>query len=138
MKVGILGSGAVGKALAAGFLKYGYAVMAGSRSPEKLEGWKAEIGQSLQTGDLAATAAFGDIIVLATKGYASKAVLEQAGIDNFSGKTVVDATNPIMNTEPVNGVLQYFTAAIEPLAMLWCIPGFRENRWTHAFKLLKK
>ena len=27
--------------------------------------------------------------------------------------------------------------AIEPLAMLWCIPGFRENRWTHAFKLLK-
>jgi 8-hydroxy-5-deazaflavin:NADPH oxidoreductase len=28
--------------------------------------------------------------------------------------------------------------AIEPLAMLWCIPGFRQNRWTHAFKLLTK
>jgi predicted dinucleotide-binding enzyme len=28
--------------------------------------------------------------------------------------------------------------AIEPLCMLWCIPGIRENRWTHAFKLLKK
>lgn len=28
--------------------------------------------------------------------------------------------------------------AIEPLCMLWCIPGMRENRWTHAFKLLKK
>lgn len=27
--------------------------------------------------------------------------------------------------------------AIEPLAMLWCIPGFRENRWSHAFKVLK-
>jgi predicted dinucleotide-binding enzyme len=27
--------------------------------------------------------------------------------------------------------------AIEPLAMLWCIPGFRENSWTHAFKLLR-
>ncbi len=26
--------------------------------------------------------------------------------------------------------------AIEPLAVLWCIPGFREDRWTHAFKLL--
>lgn len=26
--------------------------------------------------------------------------------------------------------------AIEPLAILWCIPGFRENRWTHAFKML--
>lgn len=28
--------------------------------------------------------------------------------------------------------------AIEPLCMLWCIPGFLENRWNHAFKLLKK
>lgn len=28
--------------------------------------------------------------------------------------------------------------AIEPLCMLWCIPGLRSNRWTHAFKLLKK
>jgi len=27
--------------------------------------------------------------------------------------------------------------AIEPLCMLWCIPGFRENSWAHAFKLLK-
>ena len=28
--------------------------------------------------------------------------------------------------------------AIEPLAMLWCIPGFRANSWMHAFKLLKQ
>jgi 8-hydroxy-5-deazaflavin:NADPH oxidoreductase len=28
--------------------------------------------------------------------------------------------------------------AIEPLCMLWCIPGFLRNDWTHAFKLLKK
>ena len=28
--------------------------------------------------------------------------------------------------------------AIEPLAMLWCIPGFRENKWSHAFKVLWK
>jgi len=27
--------------------------------------------------------------------------------------------------------------AIEPLCMLWCIPGFRQNRWRHAFKLLE-
>lgn len=27
--------------------------------------------------------------------------------------------------------------AIEPLAMLWCIPGFRENDWVHAFRLLR-
>jgi predicted dinucleotide-binding enzyme len=27
--------------------------------------------------------------------------------------------------------------AIEPLCMLWCIPGMRDNSWTHAFKLLR-
>ncbi|MHC1707161.1 MAG: NADPH-dependent F420 reductase [Bacteroidales bacterium] len=28
--------------------------------------------------------------------------------------------------------------AIEPLCMLWCIPGFTSNSWNHAFKLLRK
>ena len=28
--------------------------------------------------------------------------------------------------------------AIEPLCMLWCIPGFLRNQWTHAFKLLRR
>jgi predicted dinucleotide-binding enzyme len=28
--------------------------------------------------------------------------------------------------------------AIEPLCILWCIPGFLRNQWTHAFKLLKR
>ncbi len=28
--------------------------------------------------------------------------------------------------------------AIEPLCMLWCIPGFLRNEWSHAFSLLKK
>jgi len=28
--------------------------------------------------------------------------------------------------------------AIEPLCILWCIPGFRNNEWSHAFKLLKQ
>jgi 8-hydroxy-5-deazaflavin:NADPH oxidoreductase len=28
--------------------------------------------------------------------------------------------------------------AIEPLCILWCIPGFREQSWNHAFKLLRK
>ena len=27
--------------------------------------------------------------------------------------------------------------ALEPLCQLWCIPGLRENRWSHAFKLLR-
>ena len=39
-------------------------------------------------------------------------------------------------TEDMGGVEG--ARAIEPLCMLWCIPGFARNQWNHAFKLLKK
>jgi hypothetical protein len=35
--------------------------------------------------------------------------------------------------EPVDMGTAAGARAIEPLCQLWCIPGFRENRWTHAF-----
>jgi hypothetical protein len=52
--------------------------------------------------------------------------------------------------QTVSGILEEFgwetadmgaaeaARAIEPLCMLWCIPGFLHNQWTHAFKLLRK
>ncbi len=213
MKIGILGSGDVAQTLAAGFLKHGHPVMAGSRTPAKLAGWTMQ-NQGLSTGTFAAAAAFGELIVLAVKGKAAASALGLAGADNLKGKTVIDATNPIEDAPPVNGVLRFFTApneslmeqlqrefpaahfvkafnsvgsgrmvnpqfkdgkptmficgnsqpakkavrgildqfgwetadmgaveaarAIEPLSMLWCIPGFVGNQWTHAFKLLLK
>lgn len=39
-------------------------------------------------------------------------------------------------TEDIGGVEG--ARAIEPLCILWCMPGFTRNQWTHAFKLLKK
>ena len=39
-------------------------------------------------------------------------------------------------TEDIGGAAA--ARAIEPLAMLWCIPGLRGDRWTHAFKLLRR
>ena len=38
-------------------------------------------------------------------------------------------------TEDVGGVEG--ARAIEPLCILWCMPGFNRNQWSHAFKLLK-
>ena len=40
------------------------------------------------------------------------------------------------DAEDMGGVTS--ARAIEPLCMLWCIPGFARNQWSHAFKLLKK
>jgi predicted dinucleotide-binding enzyme len=213
-KVAVLGSGQVGEALANGFIKHGYSVMRGSREPGKLDPWKATVGDKARTGSFEEAARFGDILVLAVKGTAAESVLDLCGLRNLEGKTIFDATNPIADKPPINGVIQFFTGpneslmerlqakapaarfvkvfscvgntfmvdpsfgdqkptmficgsnpdakrqasdvlvrfgwdvedfgdvqsarAIEPLCMLWCIPGLRGGSWSHAFKLLKK
>ena len=211
-KVAVLGSGVVGKVLADGFLKCGYQVMRGTRLPSKLDGWRAAAGPDASVGTFEEAARFGDLVVLAVKGSAAETVV-RACSGALNGKPVVDASNPIADAAPVNGVLPFFTGpneslmerlqrlapaarfvkafscvgnaymvnpqlpggpptmficgndagakadvigvlkqfgwdvedagaveaarAIEPLCILWCIPGLRENRWTHALRLLR-
>ena len=213
MKVGVLGSGDVGKVLAGGFLKHGHAVTLGTRTPERLKDW-AENTSGAKIASFAEAAEFGDVIVLAVKGTAAAEVLGLAGARNLADKTVIDACNPIDDAPPEHGVLRFHTKmnqslmedlqrdfkdahfvkafnsvgsgrmvnpkfadgkptmflcgnneaakktvagiceqfgwepadmgsaeaarAIESLCVLWCIPGFLRNEWTHAFKLLRK
>ncbi len=108
-KIGIIGSGVVAQTLGAGFLKYQYQVMLGTRDSSKLTEWQAGVGKGVQVGSFADTTAFGDIIVLAAKGTAAKSVLELAGAANLRGKTIIDAANPIADEPTDNGVLRYFT-----------------------------
>ena len=212
-KVGVIGSGQVGQVLADGFLKHGYEVQRGTREPAKLVEWKSKAGSRASVGTFAEAAAFGEIVVLAVKGTVAEAAVELCD-GNLAGKTVLDATNPLKDAPPSNGVLAFFTnldeslmerlqrrapqahfvkafscvgsgmmvnpdyggtrpsmficgdsgpakaeakeiltqfgwdtedmggaeaaRAIEPLCILWCIPGFLRNSWTHAFHLLKK
>ena len=214
MKIGILGSGIVGRVLASAFLKEGHSVMLGTRniSKEEVIKWQIENAGGL-LGSFQETAQFGEIIVLAISGLAAEDAITLSGKEHFFEKVVIDATNPIAAVPPENGVLKFFTTledslmeriqqilpdarlvkafnsvgnafmykpafpggkptmficgnddeakrtvtgiltsfgwetedmgkseaarAIEPLCMLWCIPGFIRNQWTHAFKLLK-
>jgi predicted dinucleotide-binding enzyme len=214
MKVGIVGSGAVGEALAEGFLRHGYDVMRASREPGKLAAWKNGAGAKAAIGTFAEAAKFGELVVLAVKGTAAEEAVALCGAASLAGKPVLDTTNPIAEAPPTNGILSYFTGpneslmerlqkkapaahfvkvfssvgsacmvnpdfggikptmficgndagakakvkglldqfgwetedlgaveaarAIEPLCILWCVPGFLRNDWTHAFKLLKK
>lgn len=213
MNVGILGSGDVARALAGGFLKHGHQVMLGTRSPAKLADWNTK-NPGARVASFAEAARFAELAVLAVKGTAAVEALRAAGAATLAGKPVIDATNPIADVPPVNGVLTFFTSpneslmerlqaefagvrfvkafnsvgnacmvnpqfeggrptmficgndeaakkrvsgileqfgwdtadmgraesarAIEPLCMLWCIPGFLRNDWTHAFKLLTR
>jgi predicted dinucleotide-binding enzyme len=114
-KVAILGSGQVGEALAKGFLARGNTVMRASRDPSKLAAWKESAGPTASVGTYAEAAAWGELIVLSVKGSAAEEVLDQCGLDNLAGKTVIDTTNPIAEGKPDNGVLRYFTNANESL-----------------------
>jgi len=211
MKVGVLGSGDVGKMLAGGFLKHGHDVMMGTRTSSQLADW-AKANPRGKVGSFADAAKFAELVVLAVKGTVASEALRTAGAANLANKPVIDATNPIADAPPTNGVVKFFTnldeslmerlqrdfpgarfvkafnsvgnrlminpqfkggkptmficgndesakqivrgindqfgwetadmgkveaaRAIEPLCMLWLIPGFLLNQWTHAFKLL--
>jgi predicted dinucleotide-binding enzyme len=211
-KIAVLGSGTVGQVLADGFLKKGHEVMRGTRDPGKLASWKGGAGAKASVGTFAEAAKFGEIVVLAVKGTAADDVVTSCGA-GLDGKTILDATNPIAEKPPQDGVIAFFTGldgslmeklqqrapkakfvkcfscvgaalmvdpvlkggkpsmficgndagakdeargvletfgwetedvgtavaarAVEPLCMLWCIPGFLHNDWMHAFKLLK-
>jgi 8-hydroxy-5-deazaflavin:NADPH oxidoreductase len=212
MKVGILGSGAVATTLAGGFIKHAHEVMLGTRTPAKLADFSAKNSKA-KIGSFSDAAKFGEIVVLAVKGAAALDALRAAANVNLAGKTVMDATNPIAEVPPENGVLSFFTdrnkslmeklqnefdnvhfvkvfscvgaagmvnpqfkegkptmficgnndaakmvvtgildqfgwetedmgkaeaaRAIEPLCILWCIPGFTKNDWMHSFKMLR-
>ena len=213
MKIGVIGTGMAGQVLASGFLKHDHEVMIATRNPDKVKDW-LEKNYGGRVGSHKETAAWADVLVLATKGSAAETAVRLCDSKDLVGKVVIDTTNPIADAPPENGVLKYFTTldeslmerlqrinpaahfvkafnsvgnafmvdprfaegrptmficgndagakatvtgilddfgwdaedmggaegarAIEPLCILWCIPGFVRNQWTHAFKLLKK
>ena len=95
VKVGILGSGDVGKSFAKAFGALGHDVVIGSRSPEKLSDFVGGEGDRVTSGTFEDAARSGDLIVLATHGMATEEAISMAGKQNFDHKVVIDATNPL-------------------------------------------
>lgn len=96
-KVGILGTGDVGRTLGTGFVSRGHDVKMGSRDAnnEKAQAWAKENGAKATVGTFADAAKHGEIVVLATLWTGTKHVIDSAGPDSFAGKLVIDATNPL-------------------------------------------
>lgn len=99
MKIGILGSGQVGQALARGFISRGHDVVIGSRTAEKLSDFVQEQKNRVRAAKFDETARFGEIVVLATLFTGTKDAIDLAGVSNFAGKVVIDATNPLLFEE---------------------------------------
>lgn len=94
MKVGIIGSGQVGKALAQGFLARGDQVWIGSRRPDEVDRWAAQEGLSLSGALPEEAAARGELLVLATA-WAGVAESCDRVASQTAGKILIDVTNPL-------------------------------------------
>jgi predicted dinucleotide-binding enzyme len=97
MKVGIFGTGDVGRALGHAFVALGHDVKMGAREAgnEKAASWVKENGPKASAGTFAEVGEFCELAVLATLGVANEAVLKAAGPERLAGKIIIDATNPL-------------------------------------------
>lgn len=100
MRIGVLGTGDVGRTLANGLLKLGHEVKMGSREAgnKKAAAWVSEAGGRASAGTFAEAAQFGELVVLATLWSGTENALHLAGAKNLAGKVLIDATNPISFT----------------------------------------
>jgi len=98
LKIGILGTGNVGHALGNGFISLGHEVKMGSRDArnEKALAWASTAGINASTGTFAEAVQFADVVILALAWAGTENALKLAGAENFAGKVVIDAVNPLV------------------------------------------
>ncbi len=97
MKFGIIGSGDVAQAIGHGLIQTGHEVLLGSRQTgsEKLKDWQVKNGERARTGSFKEAADFGEVVFLATLWSGTENALSMSEIHSFSGKILVDVTNPL-------------------------------------------
>jgi predicted dinucleotide-binding enzyme len=97
MKIGVLGTGVVGQAIAGKLAALGHEVKMGAREAgnQKAAAFVKATGRGASHGTFADAAAFGEIIFNCTHGAASLDALTSAGPKNIAGKVLVDVANAL-------------------------------------------
>ena len=95
MKIGVLGTGSVGSAIASKLVSLGHDVKMGSRSAtnDKALAWVASAGSRASAGTFADAAAFGEVVFNCTNGNATLEAVRAAGADAIADKVLVDLAN---------------------------------------------
>src|SRR5688572_29791072 len=108
MRVGVIGSGDVGRILAAGFAAKGHDVVMGARDPAAklrdaapgrhgqppLSAWSRS-NPKVRLGTFAEAARHGEVVVLSVHGTNVVEAVQAAGPGNLAGKLVLDTSNPL-------------------------------------------
>jgi predicted dinucleotide-binding enzyme len=109
MRVGVLGTGFVGRTISAATVDAGQEAMIGTRDPAGLMARQSQPGgwgpppfsewhaghAAVLVGTFAEAAAHGEILFNATAGDATMAALDQAGAERLEGKVLIDVSNPL-------------------------------------------
>lgn len=97
MRIGVLGTGMVGKTIAGKLVALEHEVMMGSRSAdnEQAREWVAGAGPSASQGSFAEAAAFGELLFNCTAGVGSLDALSSVQPEDLAGKILIDVANPL-------------------------------------------
>lgn len=100
MRIGVLGTGAVGTTIATKLVAVGHEVLMGSRSAdnERALAWAAESEEGRSHGTFADAASFGEVVFNCTSGAASLQALGSVPARDLEGKTLVDLANPLQSS----------------------------------------
>jgi predicted dinucleotide-binding enzyme len=94
LKIGIIGTGRIGGALARHWVNAGHEVLMSSRHPEELEPLARELGPRAKVGTPREAAAFGSVVLVSVP----YAAMPQLGADlrsELAGKVIIDTSNPV-------------------------------------------
>lgn len=120
MKIGLLGSGNVGKALAKGFLAEGHKVWLATREPDEEKGAavKEAVPEATVT-DFEGTAQAAQLAVLCVPWSGAEDAVQLAGVDNLRGKVIIDTTNPLSHSEAGVGLTLGFDESAGETVQRW-------------------
>src|SRR5512147_2654025 len=93
LKIGIIGTGNIGGALAKHWAKAGHELVIASRHPEELKDLAKSLGPKVRTGTPKEAAAFGDVVLISIP-YAATPQLGRDLQSELKGKVVLDTGNP--------------------------------------------
>jgi predicted dinucleotide-binding enzyme len=94
LKIGIIGTGRIGGALARHWVNAGHEVLMSSRHPEELEPLAKELGPRARVGTPQEAAAFGSVVLVSVP----YGAMPQIGTDfaaQLAGKVIIDTSNPV-------------------------------------------